>query len=361
MICFACNTRVDKGEKLSCMACKGNYHYACLNISASVYNANLRNIQGKWKCPSCSNITSRNRSGRGDETPTRSCLNTEFLDVDMSCDDLSEQTGQHYPVTEKSNISTNDDNKFDILREIRALRAELSSIKNDIHQVTTGIANLNDKFCEMETRFSAIEDRLTVTENKISLVSKLQVDLNIAKDTITSLQEQNNKNDQFARMNNLEISGIPITSGENLHTILHTIGSKVGIQIDDRDVDAIRRVRRFEVSDTSVSKTPTKNSRPSAIVVKFTRRICKDKLLAAVRARRGLTTVDVGISGPANNIYVSDHLTPQNKLLLRRARQVKSDLQYSYLWIRDCKILMRKNDHSKVIVISSQSDLSKLK
>lgn len=125
MICLACNTRVDKGEKLSCMACKGNYHYACLNISASVYNATLRNIQGKWKCPSCSNMTSRNRTGRVHETMTRSCLNTESLNVDMSCDDLSEQTSQHYPATKKSQISAHaDDNKLDILREKRALRAE---------------------------------------------------------------------------------------------------------------------------------------------------------------------------------------------------------------------------------------------
>lgn len=143
-------------------------------ISASAYNVNLRNIQGKWKCPSCSNITSR--TSRGDETPTRSCLNTESLNVDMSCDHLSEQTSPHYPATEKSQISAHaDDKKLDILREIRALGAEFSSIKNDIHRVTTGITNLNDKFCEMESRFSAIEDRLTATENKISLVSKLQV------------------------------------------------------------------------------------------------------------------------------------------------------------------------------------------
>ncbi|KAL0883351.1 hypothetical protein ABMA27_016758 [Loxostege sticticalis] len=357
MNCQACHNKVESREVLSCKACKGNYHYVCLNIPALTYGANLNDFRGKWRCPSCANITRRNR---GDETPTRNYSESLLDDANMSCDDLCpEQPIQTNPTQAHAGASTNPDpNILDILREIRALRNEFSSMKEDLRQATTGIRSLNERFCEMESRFSAIEDRLTANESKMSLVTKLQVNLDAAKETISTLQYENNKNNQFSRINNVEISGVPLSSGENLVTIIQTICSKVGTPFDERDVDTIQRVRRFEMND---GNNRSSTSRPPAIVVKFVRRMCKDKLLAAVRTRRGLTTADIGISGPSSNIYVSDHLTPQNKLLLRRAREMKSELQYSYLWIRDCKILMRKNDHSKVILIANESDLSKLK
>lgn len=119
-------------------------------------------------------------------------------------------------------------------------------------------------------------------------------------------------------------------------------------------------LKKNPLSDNIQSKTPPPEPRPPAIIVKFTRRITKDQLLAAVRARRGLTTADIGLAGPATNIYVGDHLTPSNKLLLKQARQLKVDLNYSFLWIRDCKIFLRKNDKSKVIRVQNQSDLDKL-
>lgn len=157
---------------------------------------------------------------------------------------------------------------------------------------------------------------------------------------------------------------------------LHLIGRKVGISIDDKDVDSIQRVRRYvrasEGGDAAANGTvvgapdqrpggAAAKAREPAIVVRFARRRVKDQLLAAVRARRGLTTADIDISGPAENIYLSDHLTPPNKLLLKRARELKKELDYSYLWIRDCKIFMRKNEGSKVVLINSNTDLLKLK
>lgn len=61
------------------------------------------------------------------------------------------------------------------------------------------------------------------------------------------------------------------------------------------------------------------------IIVKFAQRLCKDVFITAVRSRRcGLTTAHIDFSGPSRNTHthVSNHLTPQNKQLLKRARQI---------------------------------------
>ncbi|XP_026331172.1 uncharacterized protein LOC113238562 [Hyposmocoma kahamanoa] len=280
----------------------------------------------------------------------------------MSCDELHPSC-----VTPKESYecaeSTNSSNIAEVLKELREFRNDFTTLRTDLQKITTEIQAINEKFNDMETRFSSLEDRLIIVENKTSLIPKLKSELDSVREAMTKLENENHKFDQFSRMNNVEISGIPYTAGENLVSLLHSICNKVALPLDERDVDSIMRVKRFEVEDRSNS-SESGRPRPPAIVVKFTRRICKDKLLAAVqqqRARRGLMTSDIGLSGPALNIFVSDHLAPRNKQLLKRARKIKAELNFSYLWIRDCKILMRKNEKSKVIVINKETDLSFLK
>ncbi|KAG7300149.1 hypothetical protein JYU34_015698, partial [Plutella xylostella] len=48
----------------------------------------------------------------------------------------------------------------------------------------------------------------------------------------------------------------------------------------------------------------------------------KNDVLAAVRARRGLSTADLGLAGPSRPVFVNDHLTPSNKVLYRSAPQL---------------------------------------
>ncbi|CAH0729654.1 unnamed protein product, partial [Brenthis ino] len=96
----------------------------------------------------------------------------------------------------------------------------------------------------------------------------------------------------------------------------------------DHDIDSIHRVRPYPSSRTESNNEPT---RPASIIVRFCQRRRKDQLIAAVRARRGLTTAHIGLPGPASTVYIGDHLTPTNKLLLKRARELKLEKNYSYL------------------------------
>ncbi|KAL4717520.1 hypothetical protein ACJJTC_000669 [Scirpophaga incertulas] len=185
---------------------------------------------------------------------------------------------------------------------------------------------------ELNCNVIDIEDQIAQCDKNAAEIPKLKQDLVSAKSSILALELELEQRDQLARMNNVEISGIPVSTGENVITLLRDISNKVGYSLDDRDIDGVMRVRRSG----------------------------KDQFLAAVSSRRGLTTTDINVSGPLHNIYVSDHLSPRNKLLLKRARQAKADMGYSYLWVRDCKILMRRNDKSKAIVIKNDEDITKL-
>ncbi|XP_063366742.1 uncharacterized protein LOC134655220 [Cydia amplana] len=327
MKCKTCSLVVTEGAE--CGSCRGLFHYACIGVLETNYRK--MNAERKEKVR-CNNCRASPESSQGSSA---------------------------------------------VLEEIKSFRAEFTSTMSKIEHISTSVDSLNAKWNEMETRFSNLEDRTVVLESRVSVVTKLQSELEVGKQTIHNLQNDLRVRDQQARINNVEISGIPMNKNENLVMILNSIYSKLGVQMEVNDVDSMNRVRRFvnknpsrdcnesksegNSADTRSAGANAMEPRPPAIIVKFTRRMCKDKLLAAVRARRGLTTADIGLDGPARAIFISDHLTPENKLLLKNARQKKTELNYAFLWTRDCKILMRKSDTSKIIGINNDADLTKLK
>ncbi|KAG7310500.1 hypothetical protein JYU34_003287 [Plutella xylostella] len=318
MICSKCKDVVT--DAVVCGVCHGTLHFNCAGVAETSYRRMGAEKKAAWRCIACRSAPAQPATSTLAEMPA---------------------------ITE-------------LISEIKAFRAEFTAVKADISSASIGIQNLNTKWNEMESRFSNLEDRLVIMETKMATVSKLELDLKTANETINKLQIENNSRDQYARMNNLEISGVPVNKGENLINILHSICAKVGITMQDSDLDSIHRVRRFP-SGGAAGGAERPDARPPSIIVRFTRRRAKDQLLAGVRARRGLSSADLGLPGPAAQLYVSDHLTPANKLLLKRARELKSELNFTYLWVRDCKIYMRKSDNAKVVVINNECDLKKLK
>lgn len=350
--CNECRELVTDGTQ--CSTCHGYLHYVCAGVAETTFRKMGADKKAAWRCLACRALP-RERVFSPTFSPTLSTV-VGAAATDEGCSASSPPPVQLNSVAE-------------VLQELRDFRSEFTGLKTDlkkdVREVYSLIESLNSKLITMETRFSDIEDRLIAVESKMLTVSKLQTDLKQANDTIASLQNESNMRDQYSRMNNLEISGIPFVKNESLMQALFLICAKVGITIDEKDVDSIQRVRRYVLAgDGGVGAggaATAASAREPAVIVRFSRRRVKDQLLAAIRARRGITTADLDMSGPAVNIYVSDHLTPPNKLLLKKARELKKELNYTYLWVRDCKIFMRKTDGSKSILISNIKDLHKLK
>lgn len=216
----------------------------------------------------------------------------------------------------------------------------------------------NDKLIEENKQIHKVIDELK-SENTIisSKLLSLENKILTADKAITDVTAQLLYKEQLSRMNNLELSGIPQSKSENLVNILHTISTKVGISISPSDIDHIHRVRRYPSQNRSADVP----SQVANIIVRFTRPQKKYEMLSAVKARRGITTVDLNFDGPALPIYINEHLAPHNKMLYNQARRLGKDCGYAYIWLKECKIFLRKNDSSKPIFIANECDLSKIK
>lgn len=151
--------------------------------------------------------------------------------------------------------------------------------------------------------------------------------------------------EQYSRLNNVEIKGVPVTKGESCVEIVKTIAEKVGCPVSEADFDVIHRV-------------PAKEGQN--IIARFCSRTKKAEFASVARKAR-LTGSAIGFTAPTDvntPVYINDHLTPENKRLFAQALDLKKEKQWKFLWVDNCRIKARKTTDSTVYRISRAADLA---
>lgn len=104
-------------------------------------------------------------------------------------------------------------------------------------------------------------------------------------------------------------------------------------------------------------------NKPKNIVVRFVSKIKRDNFLTActsVRRSRINPLKGLRVDGFADEIFVNEHLTRQNKILFKETRTVARSKGYSFVWSQNGNILVRKYQTSKIIQIAELSSLDEL-
>ena len=92
-------------------------------------------------------------------------------------------------------------------------------------------------------------------------------------------------------------------------------------------------------------RTSTKDTAP--IIVKFKHRPDRNQLMEARKKSKDITKVDLGFelkdANGKGKIFINESLTHRNKVLFRKAREKKVELNFEYVWTHNSKIFIRKN------------------
>lgn len=242
-------------------------------------------------------------------------------------------------------------------------------------------AELNKKIEELEARFSDNLNKLVeqlVVKVQVKLqdagldvggmrkeVSEMAGSLQLLNDVVEKARSQQmelftsnkalkNENEalrkrvaeleQYSRLNNVEIKGVPCTQGEDCVAVMAAIGEKVECPVSPTDLDIVHRV-------------PTKNGQQN-IIARFCSRDKKNEFVKKARKAR-LDTRALGFSGQhMQSVFVNEHLSPENKRLFSKALTLKKEKGWLFLWTDNCHIKARQNTASRVFRIASDSDLS---
>lgn len=310
--CGRCNSEFNDGAL--CSLCQRYFDFPCAGITESNYRRLGKN-KSIWKCPQCkSGNTVQSGQEEGGLSPTA-----------VTLEKLHEQ-----------------------LLNITAQLAPLQHLKEDVKAIKSDIAEFKDSLQFAHESISKFSERIDTLETNINQLQKLADTVPMLQADITRLNSDKHERDQWMRMNNVEIKGVPIKTNENLFDIALKLGSLLECPIKKEDINMITRVPTYQ-KDT-----------PKPIIVSFINRYTKEDFVAAMRKRKHLTPNALGLSG-TNSIYVNDHLTPYYKQLLTKAKSLqKSAANFQYIWVKHSKIWARKSMTSKTFTINSDSDLQKI-
>lgn len=216
MPCVGCNKSVSPFKSIKCCVCLLSYYSLCTSFgNISSYNK-LGSQINQWKCGTCGNtqnITMR-----------------------------------------KNNLNTIQDKQTSVKPEtvdVNNIQASINSILNKLKKLDLLVIS-----------FSEIQDLLSFCKNKIdefsikldNAMSKVNdnskqiliIDRKIFKkqEEIDSLKVSHNINEKIKLNNNLDISGIPVTTNESLIDILLKLASLVKMDFVKEDISNIYRIKR---------------------------------------------------------------------------------------------------------------------
>lgn len=249
--------------------------------------------------------------------------------------------------------------------DFRIMKEDISQIKNQATAMNTTVEKLVHENCEMKKDISdlkeslnfhsaeqgALKSRLDSTVTSIGEFKSLQQNFYKLEQEHHHLQSEHNLLQQRERLLNLEIAGIMEKAGENARSYMIGIAKCANINLTDDDIVAAHRVQpKVQVP-----------GRPKNIIVQLKSLTLKDSIISAIRRRKGITSIEIGIQGESRNIYVNEHLIPALKILLKQTRDTAKSAGYKSVWVRNCKIFARKDDTSPKIHIRGIEDLKKLK
>lgn len=306
--CGSCGDQLTDG--VLCTACKQTLHFHCASITEAGYRR-LGERKLTWRCLKCK------QTSNSPKTPN--------------------------PNTESS-----------VLQEIRALSAKLTpleGLKDEIMGLRDEFAELSSSFNKkFDVLFNEFNDKIEAMEQRIVQVEKIQCQVNHLQAYIEKSDEESDSKDQWNRMNNIEIKGVPHMANENLFDIVVQIGAKISYPIVKNQINFVTRV-------------PTREKEHlKPIIVGFCNRYVKEDFIAASRyaiKNIPLTPNQIGLSGN-HRIYINDHLTTKNKLLLSKTKKAATELNFRYVWVKYAKIHVRKTDTTPIIYVKSERDLKKL-
>lgn len=312
-VCGICTKNVN--SKMPGLQCGGRclnfFHSKCVNLNKQDL-IRFKDPGSYWCCPSC-----RTTSG----------INTSVV---MGDEDNIESVGD---------INT-------ILNIMQSIQADIKSLHNKYDLVLDSV-----KFCS--EKITTFEATLSKLNEKVNKIEKISNENSALKHEVNNLQTRVEQLEQYTRINNLEIQGVPEKPNENIYHILEKIGDGINCPITPNDVDIAHRVAHM-------SPKP----QPKAIIVRFLSRKKRDEVLGAAKLKYKLTSnngsIGLKIEDISNKLFINEHLTSQNKLLLKNAKDVAREKHFKYVWVRYGHVFMRRDDRSPVLKLNVLSDLNKI-
>lgn len=299
--CYKCKVMAGSdSELIKCCECNGLYHPACTKIRTMSKFEKMGDVKKtSWKCDEC------------------------------SVDSLSTSSGR--PETQLEGIS-----------------AVLAAIKETNNKIDKSHADLAAKLEANTTSLTKLHDTVEGIKQEQSQIKEdckeLWKEADFLRDESQMLRQEVRELQQYTRRENLEIAGVPFTRGEDVYEVVAAVAKCLKLKYLRSEVSVAHRV-------------PAKNKHPT-IIVRFVSRSTREAWLAAVRVDKSkrISTKDINPTLDAGSVYINEHLSPFNKMLLSTGKSLVKEKKLAYAWARDGKVFIKKTPEGKSVRVRDAQD-----
>ena len=252
-----------------------------------------------------------------------------------------------------------------ITGEVKSLRDDIKNYQNAIDE---SVNQLSARVESVESSQQFLNHQYEIFKNVVDKLQRRDMmrekENNQLKDKVKKLQsklrsETSARNDlaQYQRRNMCKISGVPVQKDENSVDIVHKIAriAKIG-NFDQKSVYLAHRIT-------------TKPDSP--IIILFKTRDARENIYAQRRKfgclyveqiiGKSETFPDLSAKRSSNTrVFLNESLTPENKMLMKVARQKVPELDYHFMWSHRGNIFAGKEKDSRKNQIRRPEDLEKL-
>lgn len=324
---------VDFRDGARCSVCKGNFDFPCSGITEAGYRK-LGDRKTTWKCPTCKGALSPlvMPSTGSAKSPVPADLDSIALDI--------------------KRLGAQIASLPDLMATVKAIQADISDLKTmksdieDLKLMKPDVADMKVSVEFMQNSVETLTTKISDVNQEVQGLLKTKDEVRVLQQRFDQLESDIREMEQRSRINNIEIKGVPLSQSENLFEIVAKIGSHIGCSITKEQINYIARI-------------PMRNDKQNkTILVSVHNRYIKEDFVAAAK-KCTTAPADLGLRGD-KRIFVNDHLTVDNKMLLNKAKALAKERGFAYIWVKGCKIFARKSPTSNVLAIKSESDLKKI-
>ena len=232
---------------------------------------------------------------------------------------------------------------------MRTLELTLGQMQQTLKFVSDMATENKDEIAGLKAKNEELKAQNDELQNQLDTVKRRAEAAEETKQEMVELKKQVNEIEQYLRVNNVEIVGLPNPLPETNETeetvIINALNSLRGLEIVVRPED-------IDISHPLPSK---RRDKKPVHLVRFVSRKTKYAILAAkkLEGNRQFKFRD-------QDVFINEHLSKVNRGLFAVATEKKRMLNYKFLWTKGGVVHMRKEDNSPIITINSENDLEQL-
>lgn len=310
-LCGNCKKDLPKtaGDFAHCKGCNASFHLDDCSVSSHMWKKLGKTGQDSWKCSSCK-------------------INTRKTSSSTAKDNKSDEE-QESSDFEVSNIG--------VSKEILSKVTDLLTMKPQLSGIEKAVEFMAKNYDSLLKEVKGLREENKNLKKKVEVLEKKESD---SREWMGQLESEVAELNQYGRRCNLEIHGLPVEGDpklEDIHTVLSDVASEIGLDYRRKTVHKAHRLQQRS------------DGKPATVLVQFFSREVRDQWIQAGKRAR------------LQGIYFNENLSAYYKQLLKDTKIKASACSYSYVWWQSGKILVRKAEGNRnVIVIKNRSDLSKL-